>query len=129
MPHPVCEPASLAVANLYEVLKHSEFIDSVEERKAVLEKLCANSEAELHKAQEALKPVKAEYDKVKKDLDAKNRVLEDQKLRALNEINECIARAQGEFWDLQEKIEDQRQAIKAIDASMHSLHRRLHLGA
>jgi phage shock protein A len=83
MPHPVSEPAGLAIANLFEVLKHSEFIDSVEERKAVLEKLCGETEAELHKAQEALKPVKAECDKVKMDLDAKNRIIDDLRAKSL----------------------------------------------
>jgi cell shape-determining protein MreC len=73
--HPICEPIGYAKANLAEVLKFGDnFIDSAFDRRAALEKLCADSEAKLRQAQLALEPVKAEYDRLKKDLDAKNRL-------------------------------------------------------
>jgi DNA repair exonuclease SbcCD ATPase subunit len=129
MPHPVCEPAGYAIAQMAEVLKHGDnFIDSAAERRAVIEKLCGESEAALHQAQSALGPVKAEYDRVKKDLKAKSAILEDQKARSLAAINSQIETAQAELGGLTARVEKARQAIIDTDRSTESLIRRLRIG-
>jgi chromosome segregation ATPase len=117
-----------ALANLYEVSKHLDEADTAEDRRHALANLCTETEAKLHQAREALGPVKAEYDRVKKDLDAKNRLLEDQKARSLAAINSQVETAQAELWQLEEKIQKARQAIKETDASTESLLKRLRIG-
>lgn len=123
------EHTGLALAALYEVARHGDAVlDSAEDRRHALANLCAETEAKLHQAREALGPVKAEYDRVKKDLDAKNRLLEDGRARSLASVNAQVETAQAELWELQDKINKARQAIIDTDRSTESLIRRLRIG-
>jgi chromosome segregation ATPase len=128
MPHPVCEPAGYAIAQMAEVLKHGDnFIDSAAERRAVSEKLCLDSEAKLHRAEETLKPLRAELARVEAELKQANRLLDDRRTRANLEIEDLIARAQGEEAALLARIEKAKREIVAINASTESLIKRLHI--
>jgi chromosome segregation ATPase len=120
--------AGHALAALYEVSKHFEEADSAGERRASLERLCADTEAELHPAQVVLKGTRDELTAAQSQLDAKKRILDDQRARALNEIEGHISAAQGELWDLQEKIRAARQALSETEASTGSLIKRLRIG-
>ena len=128
MPHPICEPAGYAIAQMAEVLRYGDsFIDSAAERRSVIEKLCGESEAAQHQAQSALEPAKAEFGRVKQVLDARNRQLEDQKARALAAINAQIETAGAELAAVLAEVERARQAIIDTERSTESLIRRLRI--
>ena len=55
MPHPVKEHTNLALASLWEIAKHSEFLDTAAQRAEAMKALAAQAEAELAKSTETVR--------------------------------------------------------------------------
>jgi septal ring factor EnvC (AmiA/AmiB activator) len=127
-PSPLREAAGYAQAHLYDVLKHTEAMDTAAERRAGMQALCEQSEAALTRATAELKATQSELAQVQRELTAKQRVLEDGRARSTAEINAQIERAQAEHAGFMARIEKTRQAIIDTDRSMESLVRRLRVG-
>jgi peptidoglycan hydrolase CwlO-like protein len=119
------EHIGLALANLHEVMKSAEAIDTAVERRAGMQALCVQSEANLTRATQELKATQAELGRVSAALKGKARILQDQRDRSNADLDGRISAAQAEWQELHGKIEKARQAIKDTDASTESLIRRL----
>ena len=122
------EHIGLAQASLWEISKHFDEADTAQDRKAALQALCVQSEASLTKATQELKSTQHELGRVQAELKARNAVLEDQRNRSNQELDQRIASAQGQWSALQARLEKARRELVEVDASLGSLHKRLHLG-
>jgi uncharacterized coiled-coil DUF342 family protein len=125
---PLREAAGYALANLHDVMKEAEAMDSAAERRAAIQALCAESEAASLKASAELKASQDELGRVSADLKAKSRILDDLRDRSTAELDARIAEARGELSGLQVRIDKTRREIAESDASMGSLIRRLRIG-
>ena len=123
------EQAGLAQAALWEVSRYFDEADSAAERRAVLEKLCAESEANAQKANAAVKASQDELGRVEAKLKAQARIVQDQRDRSAADLDAMIASAQGELNGLTARIGKARRELGEVDASSESLIKRLHLGA
>lgn len=122
------EAIGLSLANLYDVSKHFDEVDTAEERRAALGSACANSEAALNKATAELKISKDQLGRVSADLKKQTSILQDLRDRSTAELNQRCETAQVELFGLEDKIRKARSEIERIDGSVQSLYRRLHVG-
>ena len=120
---------SLAAAALWEVGKHSEELDSAQDRKHALGKLCDDAAKEYAALQAALGPAKAELAQVQVKLKAQQAVLNDQKLRTDADLDRQIAAGQDTLVELTGAIKRKTQELSAVEESFASLRKRLWLGA
>ena len=126
--HPLKEHASLALANLAEVMKFATEMDTAQDRKHALGKLCDDGAIKLDQANEAVKLARAEFAKVDGERRKQNAILLDQQNRSNASLDEQIAKGRDELADLQGRIVKHTKELSAIDASLDSLHKRLWLG-
>lgn len=129
MTSPLKEAVGYAQASLWEVLKHTEEIETLPERKDGYATLVAVTEKELAAATAALKIDQAELERVLAELAPKQRQLEDLRARAEAQISEQIDKANAVWSALVEKITGARDGIAAVDASFGSLRKRLDIAA
>ena len=97
------EAIGLSLANLYDVSKHFDEVDTAEERRAALGSACANSEAALNKATAELKISKDQLGRVSADLKKQTSILQDLRDRSTAELNRQIGQAQGVWFGLQDE--------------------------
>lgn len=121
------EAIGLSLANLFVVAKHAEAMDSAAQRREALGKLCADTEARLHAERGELKRSQDELRSAEGNLNAKKRIIEDQRNRSNAAIDEQISQAQGQWNGLQAAISKAHRELAEIDASRESLIRRLRI--
>jgi chromosome segregation ATPase len=122
---PLREASGLALANLYEVMKHAEALDSAADDRAALVAACEKSESDLAKATAELEATQDALRRATTDLKAKSGTLGDR--RVAHDLDGKIGAAQQEWSELMVKIEQMRRAIKETNASTDSLIRRLRI--
>jgi chromosome segregation ATPase len=121
------EAAGYAQAHLYDVLKHTDAMDSAADRRTAIQALCAESEADLTRATQELKTTE-ELARVTTDLKKQTSILNDLRDRSNQDLDEKIKAAQGEWAGLEARIEKTKREIKEVEASTESLVRRLRVG-
>jgi hypothetical protein len=128
MTSPAQEALSVALANLAEVSKHYDELDTSEERRAALAQVVRDTESAAAKALVECKAARQEYEHVARRLDAQKRQLENARLVAGGELDAKIVAEQSALAEIEARVVKGRSELERVSAGLADAHRRLRFG-
>ncbi len=121
------ETVRAAQEALNALTEHLDVIDTFAERKAGAEAALTATAKEHDALKAKLRETQGELDRVSSQLSSKASILNDERARALADVNARIKSAEEELAQLDVQVRAKREAHDAVIASMGSLVNRLDL--
>jgi chromosome segregation ATPase len=123
----ISQAATELLESLKQIIPHLDVLDEASTKAAAAKSLLDSTLKELDQAKAALKATSDEHREVTELLRNKRQVLDDERARALRDVQKQIADAQAKLASLEEMIGKKQSDHDAIIASMNSLAKRLNL--